>query len=63
MPLADPVFDASLAPDSELSAECPSYVEVAKRALALAGEGFADVRHAATEKKHGVPEERCEIRH
>lgn len=41
---ADPPLDASLAPDGELARECPNYVEMVKRALALqSGEGFADI--------------------
>lgn len=46
--LSDPPLDSTLAPDGELARQCPSYVELVTRALALrAGEGFADVRMPA----------------
>jgi hypothetical protein len=42
--VAEPHYDASLAEDGALAQECPRYVEMARRALALAsGEGFSDV--------------------
>ena len=45
--VADAPLDASLAADGVLARECPNYVAMMKRGLALAaGEGFADVRTA-----------------
>jgi len=42
--LSDPPLDPSLAPDGTLARECPRYVEMVRRARALAsGEGFADI--------------------
>ena len=43
--LAEPQLDGSLAADGELARECPQYVDTVSRALSLAAEGFADVRH------------------
>ena len=43
--LAEPQLDASLAADGELARECPQYVDTVSRALSLAAEGCADVRH------------------
>ena len=45
--LAEPQLDASLAPDGDLARECPQYVDTVSRAISLAAEGFADVRHAS----------------
>lgn len=49
--VADVQLDTSLGPNGTLARECPRYVELMSRALAIkSGEGFADVRALAPER-------------